>query len=85
MSTSRIWLISKFKVRTVLNFAPATNDYTSELWSYVDYLILNEVETEQLSSVEVKSVEDAKQACLALVDRLAHIEKGVICTLGIRE
>lgn len=53
-----------------MNFAPATDKFDDDLWNYTDYVILNEVETEQLSKMEVKSVEDAEKACLALVEKI---------------
>ena len=65
-----------------MNFAPATDKFDDDLWNYTDYVILNEVETEQLSKMEVKSVEDAEKACLALVEKLSKIKNGIICTLG---
>ena len=65
-----------------MNFAPATDKFDDDLWNYTDYVILNEVETEQLSKMEVKSVEDAEKACLALVEKLPKIKNGIICTLG---
>ena len=42
---------------------------------------MNEVEVGQLSQLEVKSIDDAKSASLALLNKL-DIQLGVIVTLG---
>ena len=47
----------------------------------VDFLILNEVEAHQLSDLEIKTVENATNAALALLDKF-KIRIGVIVTLG---
>lgn len=65
----------------MLNFAPATHLVENDLFSNTDYLILNEVEASQLSNTEIKSVEDAKNASLLLLDRY-EICQGIIVTLG---
>lgn len=66
----------------MLNFAPATENFDKQLWNYTDYLILNEVETTQLSKIEIRSVDDAKKACLSLLNEIPQIKNGIICTLG---
>ena len=66
----------------MLNFAPATENFDKQLWNYTDYLILNEVETTQLSKIEIRSVDDAKKACLSLLSEIPQIKNGIICTLG---
>ncbi len=66
---------------TILNFAPAIPTQDSKLLADVDYLILNEVEANQLSGMEIKSIENAEKAALALVDKF-EIRVGVIVTLG---
>ncbi len=67
---------------TLLNFAPATHIAENDLFSNTDYLILNEVEASQLSETsEIKSVDDAKNASLILLDRY-EICLGIIVTLG---
>ena len=68
-------------MKKILNFAPATKNFNEELLSLTDYLILNEVEVEELSQVEIKTVEDAKRACLSLLDKHG-VKLGVIVTLG---
>jgi sugar/nucleoside kinase (ribokinase family) len=70
-----------FKVTTILNFAPAIQIPSNEIFNYVDYLVLNEVEVAQLSQVEVNSIDDAKSASLALLNQL-DVQLGVIVTLG---
>ena len=64
-----------------MNFAPATNTFNKELFSFTDYLILNEVEIEQLSNVEVNDIKDAENACLSLLNKY-DVKLGVIVTLG---
>jgi sugar/nucleoside kinase (ribokinase family) len=44
-------------------------------------LILNEVEAEQLSGLEVKSIENAQDVALNLIEKL-NVQKGVLITLG---
>jgi sugar/nucleoside kinase (ribokinase family) len=72
---------SYFEVKTVLNFAPATKNFDPALLSHTDFLILNEVEAEQLSELEIKSTDGAKNACLSLLDKY-EINVGVVVTLG---
>ena len=62
----------------MLNFAPATENFDKQLWNYTDYLILNEVETTQLSKIEIRSVDDAKKACLSLLNEIPQIKNGII-------
>jgi len=64
-----------------LNFAPAAKDFSTELFSYTDYLILNEVEAEQLSHLECESLDQVKSSSLFLLTKY-EIKKGVIVTLG---
>ena len=68
-------------VTTILNFAPAIQPNDTDFFADVDYLILNEVEAQQLSGLDVSSVENAKIASLALLDKL-NVQTGVIITLG---
>jgi sugar/nucleoside kinase (ribokinase family) len=70
-----------FKVKTILNFAPATNKLQDELLSNTDYLILNEIETEQLSNYSIKTVDDAVKASISLLDKF-NLKSGLIVTLG---
>ena len=44
-------------------------------------MILNEIETEQLSNQRVESIDDAKSASLILINKFG-LKKGVIVTLG---
>ena len=66
---------------TILNFAPANDSADHSLFSNTDYLILNEVEAEQLSGLEVKSIENAQDVALNLIEKL-NVQKGVLITLG---
>lgn len=68
-------------VITILNFAPAAKDFNTELLSYTDYLILNEVEAEQLSHLPCQSLDEVKASSLYLLTKYA-VKKGVIITLG---
>lgn len=76
------------KVTTVLNFAPALTEYTRDVFDCVDYLILNEVEIEQLIhdsyysfSFKEGNEDDIKRACNGLLEK--HPSLGcVIVTLG---
>ena len=64
-----------------MNFAPATTDFDRNIFKSTDYLVLNEVEAEQLSKLEIGSIEQAKIAGLALIDEY-NIQRGVLITLG---
>lgn len=66
-----------------MNFAPALTKYTDELFGCVDYLILNEVEIEQLSPISLRrdDMDDIKRACVALIDEHPAL-KAVIATVG---
>ncbi len=64
-----------------MNFAPASENYDKNIFQYVDYLILNEVEAEQLSGVETKTLERAKESCLNILEKF-DICAGVLVTLG---
>lgn len=68
---------------TVLNFAPAVVDKANNtLFSNTDYLILNEVEVEQLTKFEINNdLENVKKATLTLLE-MFDICNGVIVTLG---
>ncbi len=70
-----------FQVLTILNFAPAITSADKRLFSNTDYLVLNEVEAEQLTGLEVKSAENAKDAALNLIENL-NVQRGVLITLG---
>ncbi|CAF0838220.1 unnamed protein product [Brachionus calyciflorus] len=75
-------IAKKYNVKTVLNFAPAVLDELDEkLFKYTDFLILNEVEVEQLSHVEIKKESDVQTAGLALLDK-HDVKIGIIVTLG---
>lgn len=66
---------------TILNFAPAATQFNTELFTNTDYLILNEVETEQLSHLSCSSIDEAKTASLELLDKY-DVNNGLIVTLG---
>ena len=66
---------------TILNFAPAIATKDRNLFNDVDYLILNEVEAHQLSGLEIKTVENATNAALSIIDNF-KVQIGVIVTLG---
>lgn len=68
-------------VVTILNFAPATSEFDKELFSSTDYLILNEVEIEQLTHLPSETIEQVKTACYDLLSKYG-INKGIIVTLG---
>ena len=79
---SSLRLAKTFNVKTVLNFAPAaTNEFDVSIFKYTDYLVLNEVEAEQLSKLEIKSTEQAQAAGSALLNKY-DIQVGVVITLG---
>lgn len=70
----------------MLNFAPAIPNYTRELFDCVDYLILNEVEIEQLvasASFSSENNEDVKRACTSLLEKYTNVS-GVIVTIGAK-
>lgn len=69
------------KITTILNSAPAVIDINPEIFTFTDYLILNEVEIEQLSDMTYKSVNDAKLSSFFLLEKY-DIQIGVIVTLG---
>jgi ribokinase len=65
-------------VTTILNPAPAAK-LPERIFGLVDYLTPNETETEELTGIEVKTVEDARRAA----DRLLAMGVGkVVVTLG---
>lgn len=68
-------------VTTILNFAPAAKDFNAELLAYADYLILNEVEAEQLSHLPCESLDEVRASSLYLLTKY-EIKRGVIITLG---
>ena len=68
---------------TILNFSPAIPNFEeNELWKNVDILIINEIELEQLTKKEIKSVYHAKESCKLLINKLDQIEIGIICSMG---
>lgn len=67
-----------------MNFAPALTNYTSDLFDHVDYLILNEIEIEQLvasASFDANNDADVSDACTRLLEKYSRVQ-GVIVTLG---
>lgn len=75
-------IAKKHKITTILNFAPASVDQLNEkLFINTDYLILNEIEIEQLSKLEIKSNDDVKMASFSILEN-HHIKLGLIVTLG---
>lgn len=64
-----------------MNFAPAAKDFNAELLAYADYLILNEVEAEQLSHLPCESLDEVRASSLYLLTKY-EIKMGVIITLG---
>lgn len=74
----------------MLNFAPALANYKPELFECLDYLILNEVEIQQLltqafaertETFRPDNDEDVKKACTSLLEKHASLNC-VIVTLG---
>lgn len=68
-------------VTTILNFAPAAKEFNQELFHYTDYLILNEVEIEQLSKMQTSTIDETKAASLAILNKY-NVKVGIIVTLG---
>ena len=66
---------------TILNFAPATNELMNDLFCNTDYLILNEIEAEQLSGHVAGDVDQAKKASDIILERFGVVI-GVVVTLG---
>ena len=66
---------------TILNFAPATNELRSDLFCNTDYLILNEIEAEQLSGHSVGDIDQAKIASETILEKF-DVAIGVVVTLG---
>lgn len=74
-------LARKAGVTTLFNPAPAQADLPAELYHLSDILCPNETETELLTSLSVKSLEEAEAAARVLLARGA---RQVILTLGER-
>lgn len=74
-------LARKCQVTTILNFAPAPSEFNDELFPLTDYLIMNEVEVEQLSHMPTDTVDKAKAASLSILNKY-DVKKGVVVTLG---
>ena len=66
---------------TIFNYSPALKDLNEEYNQYVDLLVVNEVEAEVFTKCSVKTVQDAKTACLNVLAR-DGFSLGVIVTLG---
>ncbi|VDK43424.1 unnamed protein product [Anisakis simplex] len=69
----------KNNVRTFFNFAPGEANFDKSILRYVDILCTNENETEFLSGMSAKTVDDAKEASKSL---LSYGPSAVIATLG---
>lgn len=82
-ASASLQLAKSSGVQTILNFAPAIEQFDKRVFKYVDYLILNEVECQELSQVKIKEIDQAKEACSNLLDRF-EIQVGVVVTLGER-
>lgn len=74
-------LAKKHDLITVFNFAPALSDLNEEFNTYVDLLIVNEVEAEVFTKSSVKTIEEAKAACRIVLDRDGFYI-GCVVTLG---
>jgi len=72
-------LARRLKVPTILNPAPARSELDPELYSLSDIFCPNESETELLTGLRVRSVEEATRAARLLLERGAG---KVILTLG---
>lgn len=70
----------KINALTILNPSPV-KPISSEVYKYIDVLIPNRVELEQLTGIEVNSEEDVFKACNALISKGV---KFVVATLGSR-
>jgi ribokinase len=68
-------------VRTILNPAPARSELPEEFYQLSDILCPNEYETELLTGMSIRTLEEAEAAALALIERGTAI---VILTLGER-
>ena len=66
---------------TVLNFAPAPIEFSPDLLASSDYLILNEVEMAQITSMPCETVKQTLAASCKLLDKYS-VGRGVIVTLG---
>ena len=65
-------------VKVIYNLAPA-REINPDLFNKIDYLVLNEVETNFLTGVDIDSIGDAKKAATKLIKKGI---KTVIITLG---
>lgn len=72
-------LARKFKVKTVMNAAPANADLDPEIVKNSDIFCVNESEAEVLTGIEVKSIVDAQSAAEGLLSQGCG---SVIITLG---
>lgn len=68
-------------VKTIFNPAPARSELPEELYQLSDIFCPNESETELLTDISIKTLEDAQNAARVLVERGAAT---VILTLGKR-
>jgi ribokinase len=68
-------------VFTIFNPAPAQKSLPDEIYGLCDIFCPNETETEILTGIEVKDVDDAKKAAQVLLNKGA---KSVLITLGER-
>lgn len=74
-------LAKESNVATILNFAPATTESTADLLANTDYLILNEIEAEQLSNMPCQTVPETIQASLSIFAK-HNVRQGIVVTLG---
>ncbi|VDM42151.1 unnamed protein product [Toxocara canis] len=79
MSDGKYGIIAIVSVRTFFNFAPGERNFDKAILKNVDILCTNENETEFLSGMSAKTVEDAMNASKSL---LSYGPSAVIATLG---